>query len=216
MIKFLNWVAGLRPTPCNKRVPFEPDPPGPASFSPKPPPDVAAVINRRLDRGIAACPALRRGSNPPALGSKLEPPSQPPELDRERFWPASQCHQILAIAEGMKARADMQSTDAVILRHIVESLDGFVAAEQGGIPATTDSGQILVTPPKPQPTGGRLIRGDVDPGPTPSPLLRAIRCAIDNEPFGDEPRAVLLVVAKWLRSAGIHFAAARLELEAGR
>ena len=71
---------------------------------------------------------------------------------------------------------------------------------------------------KPEPTGGRLIRGDVDPGPVPTPLLLAIRSAIDNEPFGDEPRAVLLVVAKWLRSRNnpCHDAAVRLEIEAGR
>lgn len=160
----------------------------------------------------------RRGSNPPAPDSRPDPPAGPPQLDRERFWPASQRHQLLAIAEGMKARADTQRADAVVLRQIAESLAGVVAAQQCSIPATTDSGQVFVTPPKPQPTGGRLIRGDVDPGPAPSTLLLAIRGAIDNEPFGDEPRAVLLVVAKWLRSRNnpCYDAAVRLELEAGR
>ena len=38
MIKFLNWLVGLRPTPCMKMVPVEPDPPGPASLLPKPQP----------------------------------------------------------------------------------------------------------------------------------------------------------------------------------
>ena len=50
--------------------------------------------------------------------------------------------------------------------------------------------------------------------PAPAPLLLAIRSAIDNEPFGDEPRAVLLAVAKWLRSVGHKFAARDLEREA--
>ena len=154
MIKLPNWLAGLRPTSRNKRVPFLPDKYDFASFLPKPPPDVAAAIDRDLDRRIADGLMLRRGSNPPA--------------------PAP-----------------------------------------GSIPATTDSGKILVTPPKPQPNGGRLIRGDVDPGPVPSPLLLEIRNAIDNEPFGDEPRAVLLAVARWLRAQGAYTAVALLEREAG-
>ena len=76
--------------------------------------------------------------------------------------------------------------------------------------------QLSAPSTKPQPTGGRLICGDVDPGPVPSPLLLAIRSAIDNEPFGDEPRAVLLVVAQWLRSRNAQVVAARLEIEASK
>ena len=72
-----NWLRDslTGPAPCMKMVPIEPDPPGPASFLPKPPPDVAAAINRKLDRDIAAGLALRRGSNPPvpAPGSKPQP-----------------------------------------------------------------------------------------------------------------------------------------------
>jgi hypothetical protein len=45
-------------------------------------------------------------------------------------------------------------------------------------------------------------------------LLLAIRSAIDNEPFGDEPKAVLLVVAKWLRSVGNWGTAEELERQA--
>ena len=69
---------------------------------------------------------------------------------------------------------------------------------------------------RPQPVGGWLIRGDVDPRPALIPLLLAIRSAIDSEPFGDEPRAVPLVVAQWLRSVGHKFAARDLEREASK
>ena len=116
----------------------------------------------------------------------------------------------------MKLRADAKKAAAAQLREIAESLVGVITAEQGSIPATTDSGQILVTPPKPQPAAGGLIRGDVGPGPVPSRLLLAIRSAIDNEPFGDEPRAVLLVVARWLRSQGAYTAVDLLEREANK
>jgi hypothetical protein len=135
--------------------------------------------------------------------------SAPPSLD------GSLQRQVRDIWRDMQARALAEQRDASLLWEIAESLAGFVVAEQGSIPATTDNGQILVTPPKPQPTGGRLIRGDVDPGPVPSPLLLAIRSAIDDEPFGDEPRAVLLVVAQWLHDLGHKFASRDLKREAG-
>ena len=57
--------------------------------------------------------------------------------------------------------------------------------------------------------------GEID-APAPVTLLLAIRSAIDNEPFGDEPRAVLLAVARWLRLRSCHDAAARLEREANK
>lgn len=131
MINLPNWLAGLLPTPSNKRVPFEPDSPSLVPFLPKPPPDVAAAIDRQLDRDIAAEIARRRGSNPPAPapGSKPKPMA---------YW-----------------------------------------------------------------------AGEID-APAPVTLLLAIRSAIDNEPFGDEPRAVLLAVARWLRLKSCHDAAARL------
>ena len=57
--------------------------------------------------------------------------------------------------------------------------------------------------------------GEID-ATAPNPLLLAIRSAIDNEPFGDEPRAVLLVVARWLRSQGAYTAVDLLEREANK
>lgn len=151
MIKFLNWVAGLRP------ICWDDAPPCPH-------------------------PELHRPSTPTPLQA-----------------------QILAISQDMQARAEAEKVNTAQLREIAESLAGVVAAEQGSISP----------PPKPQPTGGRQIRGDVDPGPAPVTLLLAIRIAIENEPFGDEPRAVLLAVARWLRSVGHKFAARDLEREAG-
>ena len=159
----------------------------------------------------------RRGSNPPAPSSKPEPPAGTPSTYLDGVLdPTPLQNQILAACHGMKLRANAEKAAATQLREIAESLVGAISAEQGSIPATTDNGQILVTPPKPQPTGGRLIRGDVDPGPAPVTLLMAIEIAIDNEPFGDEPRAVLLAVARWLRSVGHKFAARDLEREAGK
>ena len=193
----------------------------------------------------AATLMRRRGSNPPApaTGSKPEPPAvpleQPFQAQLIRYWdwrneqtrgalagepicwddappcPHPELHrpstptplqaQILAISQDMRGRAEAERAAAAQLREIVESLAGFVAADQGSIPP----------PPPPKPTGGRQIRGDVDPEPAPSPLLMAVRQAIDDEPFGDEPRAVLLAVARWLRAQGAYTAVALLEREAG-
>ena len=54
-----------------------------------PPPDVAAAINRRLDRDIAAeLDRRRRGSTPPPSGNKpAPPPFPPPRIIREDFLP---------------------------------------------------------------------------------------------------------------------------------
>ena len=50
----------------------------------------------------------------------------------------------------------------------------------------------------------------------PASLLEMVADAIRDEPFGDEPEAAVLVVAKWLRSQGAYAAAALLEREANK
>ena len=157
------------------------------------------------------------------------------------FLPDSLQRQILAISQGMQARVEAEKVNAAQLREIAESLVGVITAEQGSIPATTDSGQVLVTPAKPQPTGGRLIRGDVDPGPVPSPpapepdskpepmaywageiavsvaadgsLLEMVRKALGDSQ-DEEPKAAVLAVARWFRDRGNSAYAALLEYQA--
>ena len=230
MIKFLNWLAGLRPTPCMKMVPVEPDPPGPPLPAPSSKPEPPAgpldtdgekfwptrLAGRVFVDGVeqpsagGAAPGQRRsafisyaeamkGHKQAVADSHRLRASAPPPLD------GSLQRQVRDIWHDMQARALAEQRDASLLWEIAESLASVVAAEQGSIPP----------PPKPQPTGGRQIRIDVDPEPAPSPLLMAVRRAIDDEPFGDEPRAVLLVVAKWLRTQGAYTAVALLEREAG-
>ncbi len=193
----------------------------------------------------------RRGSNPPAPGSKPEPPAGPfdPVLQRsvsmsyaeamkDHKQPVADLHRLRASAppsldgslqrqvrdiwRDMQARALAEQRDASLLWEIAESLAGFVVAEQGSIPATTDSGQILVAPPKSQPTGGRLIRGDVDMGFVPprtvaASLLEMVREALGG-PQDEEPKAAVLAVVRWLRAghwAG-HGIAEQLEQEANK
>jgi hypothetical protein len=115
----LNWLRDslAGPSPCNKRLPFEPDPPGPASFLPKPPPDVAAAINRQLDREIAR----RRGSNPPAPGSKPVAPAEMPSDQQMERWKKAAIDKylnggehtwrtaaLLAFAEGRRRAQSLQ------------------------------------------------------------------------------------------------------------
>jgi hypothetical protein len=223
MIKFLNWVAGLRPR--------------------KKPVCGGGEITAEEWRSAATLIA-RRGSNPPALGSKPEPPAGPPspefrsamkshkqavadlrrlQQSKPPFLPdESLQRQILVISQDMQARAEAEKVNAAQLRQIAESLAGFVAAEQGSFPATTDSGQILVAPPKPQPTGGRLIRGDVDMGFVPprtgsASLLEMVREALGG-PQDEEPKAAVLAVVRWLRAGHWdgHGIAEQLEQEANK
>ena len=50
---------------------------------------------------------------------------------------------------------------------------------------------------------------------SPASLLEMVADAIRDEPFGDEPEAAVLAVARWLRAQGVYTAAALLEREAG-
>ena len=72
--------------------------------------------------------------------------------------------------------------------------------------------------PKPQPAGGRLFINGIEwPKPTGSAtLLELVVYAIAEEPWEDEAKGAVLVVAWWLRSKGYLLAAAKLEIEAGR
>ena len=225
MIKFLNWLAGLRPTPRIKIVQkglwlqFEPDPPGPASFLLQPPPDAAAAINRDLDRRIADGLMRRHGSNSPAPGSKPEPPAVPPSTYLDGVLdPTPLQTQILAVCHGMKLRADAEKAAAAQLREIAESLVGAISAEQGSIPLATDFDQAFATAPRPQPTGGRLFINDIEqPKPTGSEtLLEMVEYAIAEEPWEDEAKGAVLAVARWLRSVGNPFTAEELEREASK
>ncbi len=77
---------------------------------------------------------------------------------------------------------------------------------------------LLPPPSKPQPTGGRLIRSDVDPARVApadtSSLVAIVRDAIAHEPWETESQAAILAVAKWLRSVGNCGSASELEREA--
>ena len=151
----------------------------------------------------AATLMRRRGSNPaaPPPGSKPEPPAGPPSTCLDGVLdPTPPQAQILAVCNGMKLRADAEKAAAAQLREIAESLVGVVAAEQGSIPATTDSGQILVTPPKPQPTGSET-------------LLEMVRYAIAEEPWEDEAKGAVLAVARWLHAQDCGHTARLLERE---
>ena len=187
MIKLLNWLAGLRPIPCMKMVPIEADPPGPEFRS-------SMEDHKRFRAELKRL----QSSAPPFLDGSLQ-------------------RQILTICQDMQARAEAERFNAAQLREIAESLDGVVAAEQSSIPATTDSGQILVTPPKPQPSGGRLFIGGIEqPQPTGSEtLLEMVGHAIAKEPWEDEAKGAVLAVARWLRTQGAYTAVALLEREAG-
>ena len=79
-------------------------------------------------------------------------------------------------------------------------------------------GEIAVTPPKPQPSGGRLfINGIEQPQPTGSEtLLEMVGYAIDEEPWEDEVEGAVLAVARWLRSQGAYTAVHLLEREIGK
>ena len=213
MIKFLNWLAGLRPTPCMKMMPIEADPPGPPAPAPGSKPEPPAGLPDSAVEGFwsshQACRVFVNGIE--------QSPAGPPTRSVSTPFQA----QIMGIYHGMKLRAEAEGAAAAQLREIAESLPGVVATGPSeevlqSIGIVPPLARPVAAPFKPQPSGGRLIRGDVDPGPVPSPLLLSIRSAIDNEPFGDEPKAVLLAVAKWLRSRNnpCHDAAARLEREA--
>ena len=123
---------------------------------------------------------------------------------------------VLTISHGMKLRAAAEGAAAAQLRKIAESLVGFVAAEQGSIPATTDSGQVFVTPAKPQPSGGRLfINGIEQPQPTGSEtLLEMVGYAIAEEPWEDEAKGAVLAVARWLHAQDCGHTARLLERKA--
>ena len=80
-----------------------------------------------------------------------------------------------------------------------------------------DNAEIAVTPPKPQPSGGRLfINGIEQPKPSgTASLLEMVDYAIAVERWEDEAKGAVLAVAQWLRSRSCHDAAIRLEIEAG-
>ena len=154
-----------------------------------------------------------------APSSKPKPPAGPPSTYLDGVLdPTPLQTRVLAVCHGMKLRANAEKAAAAQLRKIAESLVGFVAAEQGSIPATTDSGQVFVTPAKPQPSGGRLfINGIEQPQPTGSEtLLEMVGYAIAEEPWEDEAKGAVLAVARWLRSQGAYTAVALLEREANK
>ena len=215
MIKFLNWLAGLRPTPCMKMMPIEADPPGPPAPAPGSKPEPPAGLPDSAVEGFwsshQACRVFVNGIE--------QSPAGPPTRSVSTPFQA----QIMGIYHGMKLRAEAEGAAAAQLREIAESLPGVVATGPSeevlqSIGIVPPLARPVAAPFKPQPSGGRLfINGIEQPKPPcTASLLEMVRIAIDEEPWEDEAKGAVLAVARWLHNVGIHFSAEELEREAGK
>ena len=71
-------------------------------------------------------------------------------------------------------------------------------------------------PPGSKPEPMAYWAGEIAATGSPASLLEMVADAIRDEPFGDEPEAAVLAVARWLRAQGAYTAVALLEREAGK
>ena len=131
--------------------------PAPPAGLPVPPPDVAAAINRQLDRDIAIA-RRKRGLSPYGWGAgQLNPPPPAPGMRREYLW----CPTSMAECGGPCWEAqDPRCCDCGALWRDVP-----IRMDEGPTQRGNNSGGPTTPKPpiKPQPTGPRMVGDSIKP-----------------------------------------------------